>query len=42
MIFLAWIAILAFSTAYTCEAPAWAAKMDKIPVPAPTSSTILF
>ncbi|WAR08231.1 ORCT-like protein [Mya arenaria] len=27
--------------AYTCWAPAWAANMDRIPVPHPTSSTIL-
>ena len=29
------------STAYTCDAPALAAKKERMPVPAPTSSTRL-
>jgi hypothetical protein len=41
MISFAKNAISAFSTAYTCLAPALAANILRIPVPAPISRTIL-
>lgn len=34
-------AVLLASTANTLVAPAWAQNMDSIPVPAPTSNTVL-
>lgn len=39
--FLAFSALLLASIAYTFDAPAYAAKRDRIPLPAPTSITTL-
>lgn len=36
----AWSAMADASTAYTRDAPAWAAKSERMPEPAPTSTTV--
>jgi len=36
----AWSAMADASTAYTRAAPAWAAKRERMPDPAPTSTTV--